>query len=246
MNIEEFLDIVIEENLFKAKFFSSKEKLRFNLENLYRGIDLREKRILDIGGGYGLHSFYAGCKGANEVICLEPALEGSDSLVIEKFHTLQSRLGLDQVKLQTKTFQEFDNGGKQFDLVLSHYSINHFDQEACITLRNNKESQKIYAKISTKLNSILKPGGLIIVCDCSSRNFFAWLGLKNPFAPTITWYLHHPPEIWINLLKNAGFSNPIIEWTTFGEFKKFGRFLLGYKSISYFLNSHFCFRMNKA
>jgi SAM-dependent methyltransferase len=243
--IEFFLDTVIEENLFKAKIFSSKEKLRFNLETLFEGIDLTGKRMLDIGGGFGMHSFYAGCLGAKEVICLEPELEGSSEVVISKFHRLQNILNLDQVNIRTETFQEFNNEGKLFDLILSHASINHLDESACITLLENEDSQNKYTEIANKLNSIAKESVTLIVCDCSNRNFFAHLGLKNPFAPMITWYLHHPPSVWINILENAGFSNPKITWTTFGDFKKIGKLLLGYKPISYFLNSHYCIRMTK-
>jgi SAM-dependent methyltransferase len=243
--IEKFLDTVIEEKLFKAKLFSSKEKLRFNLENLFEGIDLRGKKVLDIGGGFGLHSFYVACRGADSVICLEPAIEGSSDFAIEKFQKLHNRLGIKQVTLQTTTFQEFKHDGELFDLVLSHYSINHLDESACITLRENKESQKKYEEMAIKLNSIMKSGAIIIVCDCSSQNFFSHIGIRNPYAPTITWHLHHPPQVWIAILKSAGFVDPKIDWTSFGEFRKIGKLLLGYKSISYFLNSHFCLRMKK-
>lgn len=244
-HVEKFLDVVIEENLFKAKFFSSKEKLRFNLENLFQGIDLTGKRILDIGGGYGMHSFYAACMGADEVICLEPAIEGSSKSTIKNFQKIQNRLGIDKVKLKTVTFQEFEHDGKLFDLILSHYSINHLDESACITLLKNEDSQKIYANIAAELCSIVKPGAMIIVCDCSNQNFFAHIGKKNPFAPTISWHLHHPPGVWIELLEDVGFSNPEVKWTSFGEFRAIGKLLLGYKPISYFLNSHFCLRMTK-
>ena len=244
-NRERFLDTVIRENLFKAKFFSSKEKLRFNLENLFNGIDLRGKKVLDIGGGYGIHSFYAACIGAEEVICLEPAIEGSSEFAIEKFLTIQNHLGMDQVSLKTITFQEFDPAGKLFDLILSHNSINHLDESACTTLLENENSKKKYEEIASKLRSISADGGLIIVCDCSSRNFFADFGIKNPFAPTITWKLHHPPEVWIDIFKKSGFTNPNIEWATFGEFRKIGKLILGYRPLSYFLNSHYCFRMTK-
>jgi SAM-dependent methyltransferase len=243
--IEIFLDTVIKENLFKAKFFSSKEKLRFNLKTLFKGIDLTGKRVLDIGGGFGLHSFYAGCLGAEEVICLEPEIEGSSALVIEKYKRLQNQLNMNNVMLKTETFQDFNNDGKLFDLILSHYSINHLDESACITLLENEESKNKYKSIAVKLSSMAKQGATIIVCDCSNHNFFAHLGIKNPFAPTISWNLHHAPEIWIKILKGARFTNEKIKWTSFGEFKNIGRLLIGYKYISYFLNSHYCFRMTK-
>jgi len=245
-NIEQFFDLIIKENLFRAKFFSSKEKLRFNLENLFKGIDLKGKTVLDIGGGYGIHSFYAACMGADDVICLEPLDEGSSEFAIEKFHIIQNHLGMDQVSLQTLTFQEFDPDGKLFDLILLNYSINHLDESACITLIDNQNSRKKYEQIASKLSSIAKQGATLIVCDCSNHNFFGDLGIRNPFAPTIEWHLHHPPDVWIDIIKNTGFTNPNIEWTSFGEFRKIGKLILGYKPVSYFLNSHYCFRMTKS
>jgi 2-polyprenyl-3-methyl-5-hydroxy-6-metoxy-1,4-benzoquinol methylase len=47
------------------------------MDNLFRDIDFDGKRVLDIGGGDGVYSFYAAAMGAAEVVCLEPEAAGS-------------------------------------------------------------------------------------------------------------------------------------------------------------------------
>ena len=65
--------------IFDMGFVTSKAWARRQLEDLFDGVDLSGKRMLDIGGGSGIYSFYAACAGAREVICLEPEAAGSMS-----------------------------------------------------------------------------------------------------------------------------------------------------------------------
>ena len=71
-NLEAYLSIVIEEGLYP-----NRGNLQFHLKTLFKDIALENRRVLDIGGGSGLHSFYAACMGAKEIVCLEPETEGS-------------------------------------------------------------------------------------------------------------------------------------------------------------------------
>jgi len=212
---------------------------------LFTGIVLENKRVLDIGGGSGLHSFYAACMGAKEVVCLEPETEGSRSGMETKFKKLGGILGYNQVKFEPVTFQAFEPVGKQFDIILLHNSINHLDEIACINLLNDEASQAIYMDICSKLSALASGGAKLIVCDCSRYNFFALLRIKNPFAPTIEWHKHQAPEIWVDLLSRVGFVNPKVKWTAFNTLRSTGRVLLGNKLLSYFLRSDFRFTMEK-
>ena len=56
----------------RAGLYSSAGNLRFHIKNVFNGIDFAGKRVLDIGGGNGVFSFYAASSGAEYVICLEP------------------------------------------------------------------------------------------------------------------------------------------------------------------------------
>ena len=239
-NLEGYLSAVIEEGLYP-----NRGNLQFHLKTLFKGIALENRRVLDVGGGSGLHSFYAACMGAKEVVCLEPETEGSRSGMGTKFRKLGGILGYNQVKFQPVTFQAFDPAEKQFDIILLHNSINHLDETACINLLNDKASKAIYMDIFSKLSLLASSGAKLIVCDCSRYNFFALLRVKNSFAPTIEWHKHQAPEVWVDLLSKVGFTSPRIRWTSFNTLRSPGRVLLGNQLLSYFLRSDFHFTMEK-
>lgn len=239
-NFENYLSAVIKEGLYP-----NRGNLQFHLKTLFKDIALENRRVLDVGGGSGLHSFYAACMGAKEVLCLEPETEGSRSGMEAKFRKLGGMLGYDQVKFEPVTFQAFEPKGKQFDIILLHNSINHSDETACINLLNDETSKAIYLNMFSKLGSLASGGAKLIVCDCSRYNFFALFRIRNPFAPTIEWHKHQAPEVWVDLLSQVGFVNPRIRWTSFNTLRSPGRVLLGNKLLSYFLRSDFRLTMEK-
>ncbi len=241
LNLEDYLSTVIEEGLYP-----NRGNLQFHLKTLFKDIVLENRRVLDIGGGSGLHSFYTACMGAEEAVCLEPETEGSRSGMGAKFRKLNGMLGTDQVKFEPVTFQAFEPAEKQFDIILLHNSINHLDETACINLLNDDASKAIYMDICSKLSSLASSGAKLIVCDSSRYNFFALFGIRNPFAPTIEWHKHQAPEVWVDLLSKVGFINPRVRWTAFNTLRSPGRVLLGNKLLSYFLRSDFRFTMEKS
>ena len=239
-NLEGYFSAVIKEGLYP-----NRGNLQFHLKTLFENIVLENRRVLDIGGGSGLHSFYAACMGAKEVVCLEPETEGSRSGMEAKFRKLGGILGYNQVKFEPVTFQAFEPREQQFDIILLHNSINHLDETACINLFSDEAAKAIYLNMCSKLSSLADGGAKLIVCDCSRYNFFALLRIKNPFAPTIEWHKHQAPEVWVDLLSQVGFVNPSIRWTSFNTLRSPGRALLGNKLLSYFLRSDFRFTMKK-
>ena len=86
-DINLYLNTIVKEGLY-----SSKSRLKFQMDMLFRGVDLKDKKVLDIGGGYGLFSLYAASRGAKKVICLEPEADGSSSGVTDRFHKLNKLL----------------------------------------------------------------------------------------------------------------------------------------------------------
>ena len=141
-DLEDYFSAVIREGLYP-----NRGNLQFHLETLFKNVVLKNRRVLDIGGGSGLHSFYTACMGAQEVLCLEPETEGSRSGIGAKFRRLGEILGCDYVKFEPVTFQAFEPAGKQFDIILLHNSINHLDETACISLVNDEASRAIYLSI---------------------------------------------------------------------------------------------------
>lgn len=219
----------------------------FYFRYIFEGVDFEHKTMLDIGGGIGRASLYAACKGAEKVVCLEPEVAGSRFGMLEKARDMRAALDLaETVALESSTFQDFDAGGQRFDIVLLHNSINHLDEEACRTLHTDSKYRKVYTEIFGKLGALSRLGTKLILADCSRYNFFAAIGLRNPFAPTIAWDIHQPPELWAELLSDFDFVNPRIRWTTHNRLRSLGRLLFGNKLASYFGRSAFCLTMEKA
>jgi len=63
-----------------------------------------------------------------------------------------------------------------------------------------------YLAIFRKIRNLMMPDGIVIITDCSNRNFFFDLKLYNPMAPTIDWDKHQFPTLWKELLYQSGFK----------------------------------------
>lgn len=238
---ERYLNILAKEGVCRSPRY-----LASYLKYLFQEISFDGKIMLDIGGGYGVYSFYAAIQRAKYVICLEPEVEGSEKGVLEKFKKFSTIFSLNNIGLQPVRFQDFDPDDQLFDIILLHNSINHLDEQACIRLQHDGDARRKYGLIFQKLNKIATPGAKLIIADCSRHNFFASLGIKNPFEPKIEWHKHQSPEFWGNLLSRYGFINPKIRWIPPIYLGKIGRLLFGNRFASYFLTSRFILTMDKS
>jgi len=238
--IETYYELMINE-----KLFSSIGNLKFYLNDFFKGIDLNDKVVLDIGGGSGLLSFYAVVCGAKYVICLEPEAEGSISGENAIFDKIKAQLDLRNIQLVTLTFQEYSKTDMVFDIVILKDSVNHLNEPACISLLTDIEAQRTYYEIFRDLYNLCNECAIIIFSDTSRYNIFPFFKLRNIFAPSIEWHKHQSPRLWIKLLNKAGFANAKIKWTSFSYLRNFGKILFGNKFMAYFFKSYFCITMEK-
>lgn len=208
-------------------------------EYLFRGIDLKSKRLLDVGGGVGAYSLAAVLRGAKAVI-LEPEADGSTSGVNERFASIRESLSLDDddIRIDKRTLQAFADDDK-FDLILLNNSINHLNEAACIKLVDEQWAADAYLQIFQKLASLLNDNGVLIITDCTRRNFWPDIGVVNPFMRSIEWNKHQAPEAWAALLDRVGFKLDGISWSSFNALRDFGRLTLGNRLCSYFILGHF-------
>lgn len=223
----------------------NRENLAFGLNATYGDIDFQGKRVLDIGGGTGLVSFYAACRGAKTVVCLEPELAGSTSGVRDQFERTRDRLQLPQVVLESTELQSFDPGPHSFDIVILTNSINHLDEPACVALLTSQAARNSYLEIIRHLAYICAPGAEVVITDCSNKNVFPKFGLTNPFMRSIEWHKHHTPSTWTALLQAEGFGKPVVSWSSFNTLRGVGRFMLAHRPVAYFLMSHFRLKVTK-
>ena len=206
---------------------------------VFKGLDLQGKTILDVGAGAGYASCYAIALGAQSVIALEPEAGGSQLGMVRQAHVLRDEMGYaDRIQIIPTTF-EASGIRSQFDIVLLNASINHVNEDACALLPDDRRARAIYLAFFEKLAQVCKPGGLLVITDCSNSNVFPALGLPNPVMKTIDWRIHQPPEVWASLLSRAGFIHPRIDWTPLTSMGWVGRVLGSKKFINYFINSAF-------
>jgi SAM-dependent methyltransferase len=232
--MKRYLDAMVAEGLRK-----NRRRLLWEMRTLFQDIRLEGQRVLDVGGGYGEASFYAAASGARNVICLEPDAAGSRSGVRDRYAALQNRLQDAAVTLLPVTLQDFELRDDRFDVIVLNDSVNHLDESSCVTLLEDERSRERYRTIFAKIHALATSNAVLIVTDCSRDNFYARLGLRNPFAPTIEWHKHQRPEVWASLLEAAGFRNPTLRWSSFNSLRWAGRALLANRVAGYFLHSHF-------
>ncbi|MGP1274869.1 MAG: class I SAM-dependent methyltransferase [Caulobacterales bacterium] len=221
-------------------------RLRQQMRFLYRDCDFTGKTVLDIGGGIGLHAFYAVMHGAKSAVVIEPEGDGGHNEMIATFNRLRDALGTDNAELIQTTFQHYQQADHVFDVILVQNAINHFDEPACITLRESAESRASYEAIFRDMASLLAPGGTLVMSDCSSTNFFPAIGLKtNPFDPNIEWHKHQPPSVWAAIAKEHGLEQHSLRWSTPAILGEPGQFLLGSSALTWFFTSHFVLTFRK-
>lgn len=238
--ISDFFEVIKRLNIYK-----NPDRLKFYAdEYLFKNINFNGNRFLDIGGGRGLLGFIALLKGATEAVIIEPEFDGSTKGVEDDFNLIKKSLNISNIHYVKDLLQDFKSDQK-FDVILLHNSINHLDEEACMILESDTKAQERYLNILKLIADLTNDNGELIVCDCSRNSFFSDLGLKNPFASSIEWNKHQKPELWINLLQQAGFSKVSLEWSSFNILKKFGRILMGNRLMAYFTFSHFKLRLIK-
>jgi Methyltransferase domain len=223
----------------------SHRNLEFRLRNLFDGIRLQDARVLDLGAGDGLYSLYPVAAGAERLVALEPEAAGSGSGVRARFERATARLGTTAVDLRAETLQEYDSAGERFDVVISHSSINHLDEPACMALQHSEAARGVYRALLGKIASLTEPGGSLVVLDASRSNLFARLPVRHPLAPSIEWEKHQRPELWIDLLREAGFERPNLRWGSFSTLRTPGRVLLGNRLASWFLGLAFLLTMTR-
>jgi SAM-dependent methyltransferase len=212
---------------------------------IFEGIDFHHRKVLDIGGGAGLLSFYAAVMGADGVVCIEPEAMGSEANITGVFGRLASSLGLSTVELVTKTFQNFDWTGVAFDIVILNDSLNHLDERACITLDKSEEAQRAYLEIFKKMLALMTPGGIVVITECARNNVFPLLGFTNPFSATIEWHKHQSPYLWQKMMESVGFVGAEMRWEYPLKLVDLGRLFMSNRFAAFFYQSRFLLRMRK-
>ena len=215
------------------------DRADFWIQQSLRQIPLSGKTVLDVGAGTGSFTCYMARQGAKQVVALEPDLDGSgDGKGLAALARRVEGLGLNNVTYRRDTFQSYEAGNGQFDIILLHAVINHLDEAAVEVAHEAEWARERYRELLEKAYRMLAPGGTLIIADAARDNLYPKLGLRNPFAPTIEWNKHQNPKLWTTLLRQAGFEKIRLSWATPKRLRSIGA-LLNNRAAAFVLHSHF-------
>ena len=216
------------------------------LDVVFGDVHFEGATVLDVGSGTGLVSCYAAARGAKRVVSLEPEFEGSSGASHDVARRLAKAAGMNHVvETRRESIHDFAPDGEMFDVVVLHNSINHLNEAACVELLENAESRLFYETAAAKIATLTRRSGTLFVSDCSPRNLWPALGLRNPFARKINWRLHQSPGVWIGLLTSAGFSSPRLRWTPPGRLPPVAQRIAANRLVAFVGSSHFHLLMRR-
>lgn len=236
--IQEYFAIVEAEGVQR-----SLPNFKFYLNYLFRDVSFTGKSVLDIGSGSGYMGFYAACRGASELVCLEPETDGANPTLNKIFSQFQSRLPDAEVVKFPQTIQDYQ-GKKSFDMILMHNSINHVI-EGCPDLRRDPMLQERARQVFAKVFGLCKRGACLLIVDNSRYHAFQLLGMKHPLVPHVGWRHHETPAFWIDLLKQVGFERKHLRWGSLNTLRGPGRLFMNNSLAAYILGLPFILTVRK-
>ena len=196
------------------------EWVRRRIEDLFARRDFTGMRVLEVGAGHGLLSCALAVLGAREVVALEPGREGSQARSADTFAENLAVLGLSNVHLIRTTLQAFRTDAASFDRILLYAVVNHLDETHVQTLDRSSESRDAFLALLRPLREWLRPEGEVVLFDAARHHAFeplvrAGLLRGHPLDPTMEWEKHQEPEVWAEVLREAGFGTVVFHWVAY-------------------------------
>jgi len=202
---------------------------------VFETLELKDKRVLDVGCGKGGLVAWAALQGAGFALGLEPE---EDGVVAGSYATLEkviSTLSLDTVEISRSTLDAYPFS-ERFDIVILYNVINHLNEHAVVDLHSNPHSHNIFLGIARKIRSVTAANGIVILADAARSNLWGDLGVKSPFARTLQWRKHQNPSTWRALFESIGFRTLDLRWSQHYLLKKWSsNFLMRYMTSSHFV-----------
>lgn len=205
---------------------------------IFDGLDLENKRILEIGCGKGAFCIWAALNKAEYVLGIEPETAGSTGGSLHTFCETAGKLALSNIEAKGLFLNQLEIPQKSFDIILMYNVINHLDEDKVQVLDRDVSASEGYALLLKELKKFLYPEGIVIVADCARSNFWNNIGLKSPLVPTIEWHKHQNPSQWIKVFRTAGFDLYDFRWSLLYPFGK----LASNSLFQYLTTSHFVLR----
>jgi SAM-dependent methyltransferase len=194
-------------------------RLSWRLRNTLRSVDWHNKDVLEIGCGRGDMSLYMALTGARRVEGIDPEGAGStagrQSIVQQRMAQLQ----LPNFRFQPIAFEPGQYEPESLDVIFGINVIEHIHETRQL-LTTDPAAMADYQQFFADLYRVLRPGGALVFSNASRYSLWAIIsqrtkyGIKTPIRSMqrIVWELHQPPEVWLQLFRQAGFQKAFTHW----------------------------------
>jgi SAM-dependent methyltransferase len=226
----------------------SLKRLDYHRRRMLAGLEVKDKRVLDIGCGRGAFAILFALSGAKRVVGIDPAGDGGEPTALEALPARIEQLGLTNCEFLPVPLTPGMFEAESFDLLFLYNSINHI-HEVTSDLREDQVARQAYNELFAEMFRITAPGGSIVMCDCARSNLFAPLvrrGFGHPVPGTnvIEWDKHQEPQVWQELLTDAGFVPTGQSWYLPFPLRRLGK-LIDNWAFNFCTFSHFTLRARR-
>jgi 2-polyprenyl-3-methyl-5-hydroxy-6-metoxy-1,4-benzoquinol methylase len=189
--------------LYNRSNADTAENFLYHFNEEFHGIEVRGKRILEIGCGSGFVSLYlASVLGVGHLDAMDEAEgEGNPSTILDSLETNVRSLGLTNITVLKKDIMQFTSS-EPYDIVVSNNAMHHVCEHGL--LKWDVRARKKYVEIFGHLKSLLRPEGTLLLREYS--RYSIWRFLPGRYQE-VEWSLHPTKGEWLRVLRQAAFRN---------------------------------------
>jgi cyclopropane fatty-acyl-phospholipid synthase-like methyltransferase len=182
---------------------------------MFKGVSLKQKRILEVGCGMGYLSQYLALTHPKATIFAldEAEGDGSSKDVLKVMGERNEQIGIENIEVIKADFTTWETE-EPFDYVIAKNAVHHLPWKEPITLKSDAfifKNQKIhddFLDIFQRLRSMVRTGGHLIFGDVSRANVLRLLPRSvSKRIRTVNWRIKPTAKEWLSLMEEAGFED---------------------------------------
>lgn len=185
-------------------------KFIYHLQEKIKGIDVKDKTILEVGCGKGFVSLWlASLGGAKEVVALDESEGiGSEKGVLAFSENTVKDFDIKNIKVVKSDIMKNSFPDNSFDIIIANNALHHVIEGGYISRNPTTKSQ--YIRLFSELRRLLKPNGTLVLGEFSRRSIWRYIKLRYR---QIDWEIHPTLKEWILVIKLAGFRKTNFKYT---------------------------------
>jgi SAM-dependent methyltransferase len=231
------------QKIFSSQRLGNIDTFFYHLQEQFRGMDLTNRSVVEIGCGDGLVSLWlALVKNVQNIVAIdeyEGVGEDKDNYRFFKEVIEKNGVNIELIKMD---FLENNFKPCSFDLVFANYALHHIVRtEKCIS--NDAETRNHWIALFSEIRRILKKDGVLIIKEVTRFNVWRFLPLRFGF---MDWKIHPAKKEFAYVIQKAGFKNITLRNVVNYKLRYFSNLMEGNPFFSFFVSPDFYLIANNA